>query len=195
MSWCPPWVAILILAGGIPFLLGYLLLRKRTDVRGPFCDQHKGHWLYRELIPLGTFALLAIIAITAVVILAMAPQNIREVVGPFVCLAGVGLFLVWLVALIIMQNTAIRPREIAVYEITLTGVCDAFVDAVEEADRKPDRAARRNLRRRYDYDPDDHVPRPVRPVDAFQEDEPRPRRRRRGMLSRSDGQIARIRWS
>jgi hypothetical protein len=177
MSWCPPWVGVLILAGLLPYLIVAIVLTKRTHVQGPFCDRHKGHWLSRVLIVASTAVLVAMVGIGAIVLVSAAPrQRGDESLTGLVCLGGFVLFLAWLIAMMIVQNTAIRPKEITDYDIVLTGVCDAFVDAVEEADRERE-AARRQRRRRHDDDEDDYVPPTVRPVDAIQEDEPPPRPR------------------
>jgi hypothetical protein len=75
---------------------------------------------------------------------------------------------------IVAQNTAIRPREITDDEFLLTGVCNEFVDAVDEAARA--RIARRRERRRQRDHDEDEEPRPRKrsAADAFEDDD-RPR--------------------
>src|SRR5207247_1179889 len=57
MSWCPPWVGVLILAGLIPYAIVAMILTKRATVQVPLCDQHKGHWFNRALLAFGSFFL------------------------------------------------------------------------------------------------------------------------------------------
>jgi hypothetical protein len=181
MSWCPPWVGVLFLAGLVPYVIVAMILTKRARVQVPLCDSHKGHWLYRLLIVLGSFFLLLFVGIVGAVLFAVAPRQFQDSAGPFMCLGGAFLFIIWVVVLIVAQNTAIRPREITDDEIMLTGVCNEFVAAVDEAEHA--RLARRRERRRLRDDEDDDedeepAPRRKRPAtDAFEEDD-RPRKRR-----------------
>jgi hypothetical protein len=178
MSWCPPWVGVLFLAGLIPYVIVALILTKRTRVIVPLCDSHKGHWLYRLLIVLGSLFFLLLVGILGVAVFAMTPRQFQDSVGPFMCLGGVALFIIWIVVLVVCQNTAIRPKEITDTEIVLTAVCNEFVDAVDEAERA--RSARRRERRRLRDDDEDEDEEPRsrrRPAsDAFEEDD-RPRKR------------------
>src|ERR1700693_44489 len=75
MSWCPPWVGVLILVGLVPYVIVALILTKRTLVQAPFCDQHKGHWLKRMLIGLGTFLGVAIVGVGSFVLLVSTPRH------------------------------------------------------------------------------------------------------------------------
>jgi hypothetical protein len=177
MSWCPPWVGVLFLAGLVPYVIVAMILTKRTRVIVPLCDAHKGHWLYRLLIVLGSFFLLLFAGIVGTALFAMAPRQFQDSAGPFMCLGGAFLFITWVVVLIVAQNTAIRPKEITDTEIVLTAVCNEFVDAVDESERA--RIARRRERRRLrDEEDEDEESRPrKRPAtDSFEEDD-RPRKR------------------
>jgi hypothetical protein len=149
-SWYPPWTAILILAGLIPFAIVVMILTKRMRVQVPLCDEHQNHWSWRSwLVGLGVafFALLGIA--TLVLLAATTDQSPRRGGGggggggpnPLVGLlcAGTALGgLVWLIVCAIVQQMAIRPTEITDSSITLTNVAAAFVDALEEESRRPD---------------------------------------------------------
>src|ERR1700722_12168700 len=50
MSWCPPWVGVLILFGVLPYAVVAAILTKRAAVQAPFCDRHHGHWVNRLLL-------------------------------------------------------------------------------------------------------------------------------------------------
>ena len=179
MSWCPPWVGVLIVAGLLPYAIVASILTKRARVQGPLCEQHKGHWLYRLLILWLTLAVVGFVGLVAIIAVASLPRHLSDSLGPFICIGSVGLFVVWLIGIIIMQYTAIRPKEITDRDILLTGVCDSFVEAVEDADRAGD-VARRKRRARleddYDYDDDEPKPKKARRSDAIH-DEDRPRKR------------------
>lgn len=180
MSWCPPWVGILILGGLLPYLIVAMILTKRTRVQAPLCDQHKGHWFNRALVVWGTFVLFGAICLGGFV-LAGAMNNgggrRGDDIFGFACAGSVVLGLIWLIVLIVAQNTAIRPKEITDKDITLTGLSQEFVDAVEDQDQD-DRPRRGRSRDDDDYD-DEPKARKKRPVyDDDEDDEPRPRKKR-----------------
>jgi hypothetical protein len=56
-SWHPPWVYVLLIAGLLPFAIVAIVLTKRRRVEAPLCEQHKHHWLIRQLLILPTFLL------------------------------------------------------------------------------------------------------------------------------------------
>lgn len=173
MSWCPPWVGILILTGVLPYVIVAMVMTRRATVQAPLCDQHQGHWLNRALLMWGSFFLFGLMGAAGLIFGLALPQRDQDTVMPFVC-AGAGLlFVVWLVIVVACQNTAIRPKEITESEITLTGVSDVFVDAVE-ADRDERRARKRQRARIAEEDDEDEVeekPRRRRPppLDAIEE--------------------------
>jgi hypothetical protein len=201
LSWCPPWVGILILGGLLPYLIVAMIMTKRTTIQAPLCDQHKGHWFNRTLLTVGTFFLFGAIGVGAFILAGILGNN-----GPgrrnddsfmgMACALSAVLGLAWLIILIIAQNTAIRPKEITDRDITLAGLSQAFVDAVEEQDLddRPRRSSRRSRdddddyddrprkKRSRDEDDDyDDAPRSKRRPAAVDEedDEPRPRKKRR----------------
>lgn len=169
MSWCPPWVGFLILVAWPVWLVVMLIMTKRATLQAPLCEQHKGHWFNRNLIVIGSLFLLGGLGALIFVLAVIIPPRGADDYGPFACLGAVLLFIVWIVILVVVQNTAIRPKEITDHEITLAGVSDAFVEAFEET-RGERRSSRR--RRRPQLDEDDDF-----------DDEPRPRKKASG----SDG--------
>ena len=141
-SWYPPWVAVLLLGGLIPFAIVALILTKKSRVEVPLCEQHKNHWLIRQLIVIGSLIAVLLFGIAATIGAAiLSDQTGNDVAMPIVCVGGVFLFLGWVIVAIIAQNSSIRPREITEESITLTGVSDLFVEAYE-AERP---RSRRNL--------------------------------------------------
>ena len=171
MSWCPPWVGVLILGGLLPYLIVVLILTKRATLQAPFCAAHQGHWFNRNLLVWGTFVFLGFLGGGLFALLILIQRPGEDHLMAFGCLGVVVFFVIWVVIVVAAQNTAIRPKEITDSDITLQGVSDAFVDACEEEDRR--RRAKR--RQRYDWDDDDVDEPPPRkkkrpPSDAIEED-------------------------
>ena len=131
--WTPPWVGILILAGVLPYLIVALILRKDITFDVPIASRKKGHWLWRQLF--GLFGVLGCIGLVGVgIALSHQPGGANQ--GPDIGLytaaaAGVGLIFVLAIALI-LQNTSVRPKEITDRDITLAGVHENFIVALEE---------------------------------------------------------------
>jgi hypothetical protein len=144
MAWCPPWVGVLILAGLLPYVIVSLVMTLRATIQAPLCDQHQGHWFNRLVLMWGSAALLGLVSVAGIVFVSVLPQE-QDAIKGFVCFGCILLLLAWLIVAIVVQNTAIRPTEITTTHITLTGVSDRFVDAVE--DEKAERRARKRSRR------------------------------------------------
>jgi hypothetical protein len=151
-SWSPPWVAILIICGLLPYLIVALILTKKMRMPVPLCRKHRWHWTGRHLIILGSLLALIPLVILAVVFTNPAEQGAVAVIG------FAGGLLLWIILTVILLLTIIRPTEITDESITLAGLSEKFVDAVEE--EREERAERRRRRERDE------------------EDEDRPRRRR-----------------
>ena len=131
--WTPPWVGILILAGLLPYLIVALITRKDITFDIPIASRKKGHWLWRQL-----FAVFGVLGCIGLVIVGIAlsnqPGGVNQ--GPDIGLytaaaAGVGLVFVLAVALF-LQFTSVRPKEITDRDITLVGVHENFIVALEE---------------------------------------------------------------
>jgi hypothetical protein len=138
--WQPPWIAVLILTGLLPYLIVALILRKTMTVQLPLVRAKHGHWLWRTLFGVGgcLFSLALIILGAAL----HEPGNTgpgRMPVGPMLTGLGGVCLLVVCIMLIVLRNTSIRPAEITDTDITLAGVHQNFVDALEE-ERERDEA-------------------------------------------------------
>ncbi len=169
MSWFPPWVFVLILAGLLPYAIVASILTKKATVKMPFCEEHKGHWFNRGLLLWGTFFLFAVLAFGAFIFAANLPRPQNEDVLGYVCLGSLVLLVVFLGIVIGVRVTAIRPSEITDHEIQLTGVSDAFVAAVE-ADEEERYSSRSEGRWRDEEEADDSPRRGRRPSDdAFEQ--------------------------
>ena len=172
--WTPPWVGILILGGLLPYVIVAMILRKEITMDVPIAAGKKGHWLWRQL-----FALFGVLSCIGLVVVGLAlshqpgGRNQGPDIGLYTALAaGVGLFFVLIIALI-LQNTSVRPKEITDRDITLVGVHENFIVALEEErDRdEEDRQERRAVKRERDKD---REPRRERETD---DDSPRRARR------------------
>ncbi len=137
-SWYPPWVGVLLLAGLIPFLIVALILTKRSRVEVPLCDRHKGHWMIRQLVVIGS--LLFLLAGGFLAFLATVNNKGNDSLSAAVCIGWVVLMIGWVVLAVMVQSTSIRPKEITDTSITLTSVSELFVAAYEdEWDEERDR--------------------------------------------------------
>jgi hypothetical protein len=177
-SWFPPWIGVMLLVAWPVYLILMAVMTKRMTVSVPLCEKHKHHWLVRTVVGLVGLGLLLILLVFNIVITGMVSNaGDDDVTGPLLAVLWIGLgilFLAWLITLVAMQNTAIRPNEITDETITLTGVSEAFVDAVEDArdqeeeeDSRPRPRARRQRSDRV-YDPNPPRRRPP-PRDAYRE--------------------------
>jgi hypothetical protein len=183
-AWHPPWVAVLILAGLLPYAIVAIVLTKRMTVYAPFCEAHKNHWLVRILGALGGLLLVGALGIGMIVLMANTDDpagrrdNVLQSIKAVGCIGTLVLLVVWLIGLVVMQMTAIRPTEITDDTITLTGVSETFIDAVdadraqweEEYERRRPRRRRRPERSEGVYDQEDRR-RPRRPPDAYEDED------------------------
>jgi hypothetical protein len=149
--WSPWWMPLLVLATGflilVPFVrvlfFGVMDSGRRVTVELPFCASHRNHWRWRSW-PLSALLLLALGLIGAgIAVAAMArrwdPANDVDIFGRTIfgigfIFAGFGVvgLLVWWVFSIIVPFTGIRIADVAGTALTLTGVSEAFCDAVAE---------------------------------------------------------------
>lgn len=132
-SWHPQWVIILILVNLLIYVVVAMVLTKRMSVRAPFCDKHQNHWRWRAWFIWLGLVLVCVLGIGGLVLFNVLNERARgrgSDLGGFVCLAVGAIGLIWLIAAAIVQNSAIRPTEITDDGITLTHVCQEFVQAV-----------------------------------------------------------------
>jgi hypothetical protein len=154
MAWFPRWVFLLFLVHLLVLVVVALILTKRARLQAPLCEQHRWHWLVRQVfVGLSLLGLAVYVAGLVAFFMNAAPPQADQL-APFVILGGMSLFAVWLIAIIVLQSTAIRAAEITKTHILLAGVSEAFVQAVEEAEIE-----RRVRLRQWDYEDDEPAPR------------------------------------
>ncbi|HEY7313795.1 MAG TPA: hypothetical protein VH643_30880 [Gemmataceae bacterium] len=169
-SWYPPWVGVLLLAGLVPYLIVAAIVTKRCRVEVPLCDQHKSHWLMRQLLVL--LSLLGLLALggvfMGVAIAASDKGSGNNPVFGFVCVGWLVLMVGWIVLACIVQYTTIRPSEITDTSIRLTSVSEVFVEACDE--ERPRSRARLDRAARERWSDGERRPRrsTVRPVEDFE---------------------------
>jgi hypothetical protein len=156
-SWFPPWVSVTILAGLLPYVIIAAVLTKRMSVEVPLCDRHRYHWGGRIAFTILSLLGLGALGVGTLVILASMGKQ-ADNIGGLVCLGWAVLFVVWLIGLVILQSTAIRPSEITDDQISLKGVSEEFVATAEEYEDSLPRSRRR------DDDDDEEWERPRRRV-------------------------------
>ena len=132
-SWYPPWLAVLLLAGLLPYIIVVLILTKKSRVEVPLCDAHKHHWLMRQALVL--VSLLGLLAVGFVAVLLTTDGRADSGPFGFVCMGWVLLMIAWIVMASIVQFTSIRPQEITDTSVTLMSVSPLFAEAYEEEDR------------------------------------------------------------
>jgi hypothetical protein len=158
-----------ILAGLLAYLILVSILTQRMTVDVPLCQRHRGHFWKRTVLIWSAvvgwlvFGVLAFVLASA---LATGPDD-GPIFGAICLVFGLGLIPV-LVIITIAKRTVIRPREITDREITLVGVNDAFVDAMD--DFREERRRKRDAEDGFDpparprrREADDHVDRPRDP--------------------------------
>jgi hypothetical protein len=191
-SWFPPWIwVLLIVCGLLPFAIVALIMTKRRRVEVPLCEEHKNHWIWRQIVVIGGF--FALFGVGFVAWVAMLDDRGRPNDNLFglLCIGWVVGLIAWLILAVILQSTSVRATEITDTSITLGGVSDAFIAEYKNQWRpSPERLddlARehwnqgkrrpRDVDRSYD-DEEDRFRRPGKddercsPPDAYQEDEP-----------------------
>jgi hypothetical protein len=176
-SWHPGWVWVLVLASPLIAFIVAVVLTKRMAVRVPVCAEHAGYWVRRNLILLGSFAVVGILCLGGIMYMSSQPPGPKDDLAGWICGGGIFLFLAWLIVAAVYSSKGVRPDEITDRYIRLTGVHEAFIDALEE-DRSRDREDRERSRygdERDDYDDErDRDP----PRRRSYDDDYRPRRRR-----------------
>jgi hypothetical protein len=130
-SWYPPWVIVLLLGGILPYVLVAVILTKRMRIDAPLCQRHRFHWGSRQaLILLSLLGVLGLIVL--LVVLTTARQGQQPLLPSAAWWTLPAAFLGWLILIVVVQTTTIRPVEITDYKMTLTSVSPAFADAVRE---------------------------------------------------------------
>src|SRR5947209_3408531 len=68
LSWYPRWVYFLLLVHILVFAIVALATTKRRTVSAPLCDEHKNHWMWRQLVVFLGFAAVVILIVAAAII-------------------------------------------------------------------------------------------------------------------------------
>ena len=169
--WQPAWVAVLILAGLLPYLIVSMIIRKQMRVELPLVRAKHGHWMWRQLV--GVLALFVFVTVMIGSGALAGNPNTERLVG-WVALAGLVGFVAAIALFAVLNHLAIRPAVITDDDITLVNVHQNFVDALEEdRDAEEERYERRRGRRRDRdrYDEDDDRPRKARRYDGEDDDD------------------------
>ncbi len=127
--WQPAWVYALIPLGLLPCLIVSLVIRKQMTVRLPLVARKHFHWGWRML--LGAFG---VVISAGVFIVGGATVSGYETgkMGGWLMIGGLSGFVLSLVLLAVLTVTGIHPKKITEDEITLAGVHENFVAALEE---------------------------------------------------------------
>ena len=131
-------------------VIGATIFSKRATVDVPFCEKHERHWGIRIAI-----AVLGILVMVSLGVLVAVIASEDEDLAPFLAIPLGVVFLGWLGTMIYMGINTIRPMEITDKSITLKGVCQEFIDALDEARRGEDDRSRRGRAQRDDDNEDD----------------------------------------
>ena len=116
-AWYPKWTLLLIFVHVLVFAIVASLLTKRMRVDVPLCDKHSGYFWKRLVLILLSCLLLALIGLGGGIL--VADQFGNDAAG-IVCLGASVLFLLWLVMVVVIQQTMIRAKEITDRSITLS---------------------------------------------------------------------------
>lgn len=164
-TWQPSWVAILILAGLIPYVIVSMLLTKTMTVHLPTCRQHRRPWFWVNLF---VWVMLTVFFIGGAGLCGMAssaqPRGPAERLVIVFVVVWLALVLISLTLYLIAQWRSIRAMEITDTSILLTNVSEELASAYYDEPR------RRRVRDELDDDDDDrrrdervrgrHSPRP-----------------------------------
>ncbi len=170
-TWTPGWVYAFFVLGPIGIIVIRILInsvRQEFTMGVPLCAEHRGHWFWRNLI----VGLMVVAFVAALIGGGILAGELDEPPPFFVTFLSALLSLI--LGVILVQRTAIRAREITQQSITLTGVSDEFVAAIN-GDRRGERESdeeeeedERSGSRRSRRDREDRRPRRRGPDDAIE---------------------------
>ncbi len=126
--WFPPWLIVTFPLGILPYIILTEVMTRRMAVRVPYCAEHRRPPLWPIGAYLGILAALITLTVGLMVILQGRAAGL-------ICLGGFVAFLAWCMAAAIIGTPGIRPTEITEKSITLKGVSEGFIAALE-ADRR-----------------------------------------------------------
>jgi hypothetical protein len=175
-SWYHPEFNLLIF-GMLPgwILLAALsnVLTKRRQVERPLCAKHINQWPWRTFTALGGFALFVVVGFAAAFVMATPERGGKSnPLGGILCAEAFVILLVWLVVVVVISSSTIRPTVITDESITLTNVSKEFVLAYEdEMERDNQSRIDDEVRDRWRNPRDDRLRRPNSsrpPSDAYE---------------------------
>jgi len=129
--------------GGLPIIvLPYVaVVAGKIQVRLPFCGAHKHHLLRQVIGILGGSLLVGVFAMGAFAAFVERAETGRpdppatRVLFGMLCLSALVAPLAWLGACLALHRTSVRLLRYDRRTITLGGVSERFVEALEESDR------------------------------------------------------------
>jgi hypothetical protein len=145
-KWHPPW-AFLVLGA-----IGVMIFTKTLTVPVPLCSKHKWHWSGRAAVVGFTLPLIPICFLAWAIVASQFNASGAVVFIP----TGLTLLAWVIMAFVLLSLTGIRPTEITDRSITLRGLSDEFIQALEQ-ERRGDRESedRPRAKRRAADDEDD----------------------------------------
>lgn len=140
--WQPAWVFALLPLALVPCLIVVYCLRKSMTVRLPLAPHKHGHWGWRMAVGCVAVAATALTFLFSTVFVSSDNPKVADP-GRVVMIAGGVGFVLSLVLFAVLTVTGIHPTKITHDGITLAGVHQNFVDALEEEREQDEQAARR----------------------------------------------------
>ena len=171
---------------GVDAKTGEFLWRYKEVAKGPaqaFTPIARDGYVYGGALAVGGGLIFALIRLDN------AQGRQGDLLGPVFCVGSFFFFVAWIIVLAITQAVSIRADEITYTHISLTGVSEAFVQAVEEAEierrvrlrqwqeedederwsaRREDEPARPHRAPASDAIEEERPPRSTPPPDAFE---------------------------
>ncbi len=122
--WIPWWARIFGLLGTWFFW--------RAKIDGPLCHAHRHHWKWRWVVPLCLLVLGIAAAAGSYIFLDITRGKPAAAAWQNTILLSAGIaFVVWSILFQFLRHTGVHPVHMDDRSITLTGVADAFADAIE----------------------------------------------------------------
>lgn len=125
-AWYPKWIGVTVIAGFLIFAILAAVMTKRARVDVPFCEQHKGHFATRTMF--GWFGFLGLIALVVLMVMATSGPHHSSALDQLWLLVPVYI-LAWVVTMIVLGTSTLRPTEITDFYVSITHVSPQFVQA------------------------------------------------------------------
>jgi hypothetical protein len=128
VNWIPAWLYLLLPAFIAPFIVGFLLFRKRVRILGPFCEKHRSYWAHKRMV---LFAFLFLLPVAALYLLFFSLAFLLVGPGAAFGISFVG-FWIWLVFFLRSRFRMTRAIHVTDEGVTLAGVAEEFVRQIEK---------------------------------------------------------------